>query len=690
MKFKRKIKTNVILSFVITLLVLSVIDFSFVPQTNSKFKTSGGIDKYGIKLEYAVGLYPLYREGLTYTDSEIPNFVANQQNQNFSFEFTIPRQPSEITSDVTEDNVDSYIFTPSSGCSISKINGNDVSNDFKVSYDHPTAADENITVGVQCDETVKPPEGGRVNFSVKVSEKIGSEDSFDYTEYKFVINEEFYNDKMGIVKWENPLTRKYGYGQNLNQPQQLYDEFTNWIDGYFRYSLHLEENSAEEIAVKQYLHMYGTDVAYQNYVITTGSSWGTPIKGLDISAIPGGTASRRYYTYTYEIKDNLVGYALTAKDPNKKFNMYFTTKNSEEIELAFKYYLENSGYTESERNAIEEYIQARGGISKVILNNKVILGVRFDGVNRVSLEARLLEYAESLKNYKGDPLEHLGNSTMLINFHSLVNGIDILSDTLKDRTNPNALYRLIGANNIVKNNTTDGNAKSFIDYYFSYDVDNNYYIVTQIYSDISKNVDNKMNFYNFSVLSLPLSVDIFDTHNDENDPDKLTIQLIAPFTYEDESGNLISVDENTAKKNIESVAITLRNNFPDIGQLDSATGEVINIWTTSTKYSVPTFERTDDGWLATFVVSKGYNDGWISSKPSEDSGTQSESNSEGEMNTIMDSQAVQETIDKVTSAAASAAEGMKESNEVEDVPVSNEENKGLAMISSIMKFMLRD
>ena len=505
---------------------------------------------------------------------------------------------------------------------------------------------------------------------------------------------------MGIVKWSNPLIVKYGNGQECTSTLEVAQKFKEWMEYYLKDSPHAE-------TVKNYLHMGEGDDSYQNYIISGATNWTKEILGLKKEAVVTGGSKNRVTTYTYTIEDNLIGYARTAEEPNKKINMYFTATTAEEVEKAFDYYLTEAKFTAEEIAEIKEYINVRGGIAKIVLDGKVILGLRYvKSDNRLVLDTKLLDYAKSMGKY-GDVafVEHKTDAGMLSSFWTIVDGLDIVSDKLKDRTtgNDSALYRQIGVANIIKNNTDDylNNAKSFVDYYFSWDEVNNYFIVTKIFSDVTLNSDNKNNMYQFTKLELPPEMDI-SFENDPTDPDKLTLELYIYNSYVNDSGNTVTVNENQARMDAENVAITLRKYFSDIGTLNSTTGEVEVIWTTPTTYGVPTFVANSDGWVATFVVSKDYqslvtasNDTPNIEGPSADESNDSnQANAEqSEANAI-----VQESLESVKSTTSVVGTPdiindsvQKESNasnlEDESLDSNEEENNSFSLISSIMRFV---
>lgn len=709
MKIKRKLKTSVILSFVTTLLILSIIDFSFVLPTNSKFKKAGGKGTDGVvALEYKVGFYQLYRTGNIYVDDKIPNLKADQATKTFTLKFEFPRQLLNVTSDVSPENLDVYSFNVSlgqgQGCTITNISSANAlsSTTNSITFDHKNETDEKIAVELKCNDTVKP-ENGVIEFSIGVREKVGNEIDFAYTDYDFKITEEYYDDIMGIVKWSNPLTVKYGNGQECTSTLEVAQKFKEWMEYYLKDSPHAD-------TVKNYLHMGEGDDSYQNYIISGATNWDKEILGLKKEAVVTGGSKNRVTTYTYKIEENLIGYARTAEEPNKKINMYFTATTAEEVEKAFDYYLTEAKFTTEEIAEIKEYIDVRGGIAKIVLDGKVILGLRYvKSDNRLVLDTRLLEYAKSMGKY-GDVafIEHKTDAGMLSSFWTIVDGLDIVSDKLKDRTtgNDSALYRQIGVANIIKNNTDDylNNAKSFVDYYFSWDEVNNYFIVTKIFSDVTLNNDNKNNMYQFTKLELPSEMDI-SFENDPTNPDKLTIELYIYNSYVNDSGTTVTVSESQARMDAENVAITLRKYFSDIGTLNSTTGEVEGIWTTSTTYEVPTFVANSDGWVATFVVSKDYQSLITASNdtPTIDGPSADESNASNQANAEQSEASViaQESLESVKSTTSVVAapniiddsvqkeanNGTTDENLNDSLESNDEEKNSLSLISSIMRFV---
>lgn len=672
MKFKRRIKNNVILSFLMTLLVVMVIDFSFVPQTNSKFVKSGGEGEYGIALKYNIALHSLYGERKSYEytlpeDTTLPTFTVSADKKKFTIDFSISRQKKEATGDVAADKKDVYnislVNSPTS-CSITT--------NVQASYDQPNNSNEKIPVTVECDEKVYT-KGNDIKFSVKVTEQIGTEASFDYADYDFTIKEAYYKNKMGIVDWKNPLIVNYTNDDDLNS------KFVEWIEGFIEQDKTvLPAFQNKELIVKEYFHIQ--DGTYTTYIKEGATNWQTEIKGL--SKTVTGSRNKKY---TFTMDDNIFGYIRTARDTND-YQMYFYVDDEERANAIFKYYLEaaintdtnEKLFTESEINEIIEYVKARGGISS-ILKGKTIPGFTYiAGDHRLVLNNDLIGYVQSLKKY---------GEVITVRFEKFAVMLDEFVKELPNSEasqilSPRFLNTAVLQNAFIMDNltvrqaiamnNTEQSPTSFVSYHVLYDDTEGYeqFVIIKIFSDYSQ-TGHTQNYYQISKLNLQQNFDI-SFENDATNPDKLTINFIVN-RYDADGNEVYSATtdaerEAMAKAEIESAAITLRKYFPDIGTLNETTGEVENVWGTSTIYGTPTFTTTADGWEATFIVSKDL----ASLMPEQTASVEGSS-----------TKAVQESINKVTAAVDTASEGMKDNNIVNEV----EENSGFSMVSSIMKLL---
>ncbi len=713
MKFKRNLKPNVILSFVTTLLILSIIDLSFVPQTNSKFKTAGGPGKDGIALEYEVGLYPLYRDGETYKDAEIPKLIPNIENLTFDIEFSFPRQVLEVTSDVTGTNQDTYTFnTPiGQGCTVTKVNGE---NRNTISFSTPTEEDDLITVNLHCTDSVKPVDG-IINLSVGVRERVGNEVDFSYTDYSFIITEEYYNEFMEIIKWENPLVQEHGV--DYSNDSELYANFKEWLDYY-------AAKSGYEDIVNNYLYnteINGCSGLKDASSIKYGSSCWNKIPGLKMEY------DDMWDIYTYTIEENLLGYARTNADYNYQ-NMYFYVSEGyteAEIEAIFEYYLKNATtvvdgelktvFSDEDILDIKEYLANRGGITGVMAG-KNILGISYSRANhRISLGKDFLSYAKSLKNYPdGITVGFDRRSLMAANFVDQLEPTygSILSPNLSANSSDNRIYTEIGAENLFKNATNYYDTPiSFIDYYAVWDgedADHKNYIIVKAFSDIEKYSGNEMYQYNHYRIS-PLAVPPTDPNITDNESDFMNVRFVNDVTDKDKLTVTITVknrtEEEARSEIFDNILVALVKYFDENG----AKIDVDNY----------RFAERNGTWAATFTVSKGYvayatpvngDEEQPEDGPLEDPSTPS---------AVLGTQTVQDSINKVTGVVDSTAEGVygnennkdttldsndssEDEKEIEDgetkgeeeitIPpalLDSDENSGFTMISSIMKFILK-
>ncbi len=716
MKLKRKLKTNVILSFVTTLLLLSLIDLSFVAPTNSKFKTAGNKygsnDEYGIAFGYDVKFQNFYAGETNITDPESmkdSTDPSDASNRKFTFELEIPRQIKEVASDISENNTDTYSFRLPlpSACEIVSIDG-DTTKKSAVYTTVNENNDEKFKVVIECNDV--PVKGGEIKLTFGVNETIQSDiKAFSYRDYNITITEEYYNKVMNIVTWQNPLT--VFASPNVDR----YTKYEEFAQGYYEkyikpYYTSLGYTEAESEAIyNSYLH-FDADNTYRKYITdtTANAAYYGKIKGLDIYhgnvTIDGTTKNGYIYTF----KDSLLGYILTENDSSPN-NMYFTpptvtSSNKEqvkaELEEAFAYYLSLIYTNEDDYNAVWNYVEERGGIYSVVIEGKRILGLGNYSKKsyRLSISNDILAYAISLKD--GDTVPINFNEDKWLNmdeFDSGISGIreSIVSQELRPTSsNAGPLEEMI-LPSIFKNNKKDYPTPiSFIDYYIISDPyakgkDNydNPYVLIKAWSNAGVTGEEK-NWYRFSKMEIPEEIKVSFTNS--ADEDTLTITIIHS-----------EYDESIARPDILQVVKTFNDEFG----VNITEDDII-------------FEETDDSETsATYTISKGCGNNGVAGgckvviPGTEDTSTAQENQStvQGEEKSNI-TESVQSSIDKVTSAVDEAAESedlatvdtdvsssnpktlyevLVDNNKDNSSTESSEDDSNLSMISSIMRFMLR-
>lgn len=740
MKLKRKIKNNVILSFVTTLLILSVIDLSFVPQTNSKFKTAGGNDELGIALEYNVGLHKLYRKGETYTYTDPnnipttnPKITANQENQSFTIEFSFPRQREEITKDVNGEKLDNYTVSlplEQLGCSITEVNSDSTSaiiddkNKNKISFNKPSVETETVKVKLQCGNTVVPV-NGKIELSTSVREQIGTEKSFAYTDYSFVMSEDYYNEIMGIDTWTNPLM------VHARPPLTLQTKFLEFTDGYYNKFIkpyYVKNGYTEEDAQQIFNNYMHLNSNYMDYIITTGSKY-KQINGLDIynGDITIGTKTANGYIYT--IKDSLLGYILTANDSNPN-NMYFSNKLpanateeqkeevKNELETAFEIYLREIYTDEADFNAVWNYVAERGGIYSVVIEKKKILGIGnyFSSSYQLKISDNLLAYATSLKY--GDTTSHDFGKNWSENhnfyFEAMTNIKDsIVSPYLKPIVNSEGVTSNGKLDNLIYNSIYMNNEEeystpmSFIDYYITYDEGGknfgdyeNPYVITKAWSNVGVDANDTKNHYKFWKMEIPKEVTIeFINYNDPIkfpylDADTLDIKIThSEVNAMDEIMQLVDTLNKELGLNITSDDIFPDEDVTDKTVVTISISKGCGVTSGSCNVIIPGTESTSTTNENTNTVQ---NSPKVDTPTEDINGTESVQNSIIKVTEAVDVAATKNVSEEETKESTEE-EIVEENNEVEeekseekeDSEETSEENTRLPMISSIMKFMFR-
>jgi len=689
MKKKRRLKTNVAISFIYTLVILCMISFSFILPTNSKFITAGPGGKEGTALKYQVGLYPLYVNTPSVKDADIGITVDENDSNIFTFSFEFKRH-YEVAYDVSDTNKDNYSFIVTPGCTIEAINGSK-ENTNTISFD--TRGEENSTVKVDLKCNYDTLKGNNTEtettVSVGIKEKFGIEGNYEqeflYTEPAFIISDEYYSEIANITHWGPTL--EIPKGTSATEREQTYQQ---WVEEY------VAPKSGYEALVKKYL-INRTD--WQQYILNGTDEWNDNSYGI----------IRKYKlgAYTYTIADNLVGYVRTENASQINANhMYFTTKNPTEIEEAFEHYLiayqKKKNYTDKDIADIMEYINARGGIANAILEKKFITGLNCRN-GFLNLDDRLLQYARNLKNPLATQIDLDSKPIMNTYFTQFTKSLDTtISPSMDFYTELSAQLGSTASKLVYKNNTQDYTVpSSFIDYYIVWDAELEHYIILKIYSDISKDATHRYNIYEFRTLAWAMregyeQPSIQFTNSSKN-PDNLNIfiEFTAPSQAEAE------------KMVYDDILIPLRGYF---GQ-ELPDTDVTFEWDETEKYG-----------SATFTVSKGYDDllptGGVGSAQRSKEKTESvievvektisdmntavedEKKEDNKEQEILDEKTTIETDGKIEEelpVVNNEVTNMKEDNTSEDPSVEEEKEQlveeekdnSLPMINSIMSFFLR-
>ncbi len=704
MKKKRRLKTNVAISFIYTLVVLCMISFSFILPTNSKFITAGPGGKEGTALIYQVGLYPLYVNTPSLKDDQIGITVDENDSTVFTFSFEFKRH-YDIAYDVSDTNKDNYSFIVTPGCTIQSINGN-TENVNSISFDNRGDTDSTVKVDLKCNyDTLKGNSTAEeTTISVGIKEKFGIEGSYEqeflYTEPSFIISDEYYSEIANIKKWENPLVVPNGTS-NADRIA-MYKE---WIELY-------TEKYGNASLVKSYALRDG----FENYITRGTEQW---------QGINGIAMTYRSGTYTYKIEDNFIGYAKTENAQSVNPNtLYFTTVNESEISKAFSYYLkvyqQKKNYTDQQINEILEYINKRSGkydesgtlirdgILDIVLGKKIVLGVRtYPSEDLVVLDERLLEYAMSLKDPQSTNIVFDSFSAMEVDFKAFLTTLEekIITPGFDVRAQLESQFtsRLEYFNGLYKNNNSGSPSyypikSSFIDYYAVLDEEMGHYLILKVKSDVSKDATHQYNTYEFRTLALEkrenYSYPSISFTNSSSNQDTLNIFI-----------ELEAATEEEAKRTIFDDILAHLNEY--FGE-NKTEADVDFIW--------------DDGYAsAEFTVSKGYDDllptGGVGSaqrskektesvielveKAISDMNTEEEAKKEENQSTqeVLDENSTIQPEEKVEEVQVPDDEELSDVKEEEKILPTEEigENKeeeeeketSLPMINSIMSFFLR-
>ena len=499
LRYNRKV--NLVILYII--LILSVINLAVYPGSRSKYiHAEPEVLTYGATLYYQSDLELLL---LGSKDTIDPDYSSDDKTAYFKFEF-------EKNQNITTSGIDEYLINiePSNACSVVKIETNaseySLANKtikYNAGFDKDATTN---TVILKCDVdkiTKDATPKKQINVSVNIIEKVNNEEK-DYISGSYTDDLENYYKKYpkiaeGIeeLNWTNTtltlpgyLSEEFFYNVKLNLNSiPVEPKLTSYLPSDFNYYRIKTIDDIYKIWAE--FIASGNSYGYQvlNYVTKNYTNIESVVSmpGLDVSH----TQTDKGVIHEFTVKENLIGYARTASQNTSKAEyMYFSTKDINVIDEAFKYYLDNytylNGLSSEEKEMILDYVYTfdpnktngvgyiisngtsttlNGKNGVIVLDGQVVGGMLYNN-GRLFLDD-ILDYAYINKT-KQIRISFKSKTDMLATYeYGLANAYkNILSeDTIKSITDVGSPIREA----VLKNNTNDGGNSPYSEAFMIYD-----------------------------------------------------------------------------------------------------------------------------------------------------------------------------------------------------------------------------
>lgn len=459
--------TRYVISFIF--IFLGFIGMSVYPTSHSKF-----IDANDNALIYETKLHKLYKGSL-----DTVHFGANSTYKTLLFDFDLPRNNVALSNEV-----DNYIIDIPKSCRVvtsglTILNSTDTSNRYQTSFNGSTQV-KNIQVS--CNVPVDPSGVKHIQIPIEIYEKVASEQVFLYKDYNYeIVN--YYSIK--------PLPSIISTTDKFEMPKdaiQKYTSFVEWIREYMNTNYAGDDVlSTTVLNYVQTVYKNDQDLLNRDKVL----------QGIKM------TYDSTKDVYTYQIESNLVGYAKTYYATNPRF-MYFSSKDPQELEEAFEYYLTKWYSLESDRKLILDYIRSftSDGISYLILPNEDGSYNNIKGIdyfytdnNQLVLDALLLDYAYSFVHN----LVRISYNDVSMNMaNSYAENLKIVFGDAISEVGYNAILRTSALFQSVIRTSVD----VFHDYFMVYDEGLQKNVMIEVYSLAGEDY----NYIDLHVLDLPSDI----------------------------------------------------------------------------------------------------------------------------------------------------------------------------------------
>lgn len=319
-------------------------------------------------ITYNLGFDALTKDGI----GKFSIVYNNSTHFNAYFRYTVPRNTIMTSSD-TNDN---YRILVNSGCEIKKVNGtsiNGATNIASFNYSNNTSSDITIEYSCPVDELLITNSTNFFDTDIVIYEQMTT----DYKEFIY-------------LKQESEV-----YDINKNLPAEIVGDY------HILTILESDDETTIDSKINTWLSSnisnydgsgYGSiKSALQVKVLLDyfKKGYNNDIKNYDDSLVRGVKANHIDNTYTFEINNDFLAYAVTdnkIQSPPPIFKpLYFAdiTKTDDELQEIFEYYVDKYIYSNTTDDYVKliNYVNTNGGVSKVLRGTGTITGLNYaDGL----------------------------------------------------------------------------------------------------------------------------------------------------------------------------------------------------------------------------------------------------------------------------------------------------------------------
>ncbi len=605
MKFGLRYNRKINAVFLYIVLVLGIIHLAVYPGSRSKY-----VHAEREVLTYDATLYNQKKLNLLLLgekDTTPPEEIYSSNYEYAYFKFDFKRNEGIVPIGKDEYTI---LVEPSNACTVEKIStlASTISNDkTQIQYDS-NGVDTN-TVILKCNVekiTKKDIPKDKISVSVKIKEKVNNKEfiymSGNYTDtlenyykkyplpatgieelnwdYKSLtipsyLSSEFFDDmKYYLEKVDvDPKLTSYlpaDYDYNLSN-KNVYGIFKEiWMDNIIgKYSGNGDANKEYE----KYYETYIKEYIEKNITDVSGE---ISLPGMKVTH----TTTDQGIIHKFEIEENLIGYARTAKEATEKTgNMYFSTEEKEAIDKAFEYYIEKytylNGLTENNKELIKEYVKTfdptgTNGMGyiltngttvdtpvpgTIVLGGEAIEGMRYYEGGQLKLLSTIIDYA-NIKVNKELKISFGYPSDMLPTFRYGLKTIykDIISEeTIKEISGVGHAIR----NAVIKNNTANGGTGAYSETFKVLDKTYGWNLEVKVYSDgnhtyvtVKKLETLSWDYKSLIVPEYDLNESFFNDLKNNLSDLKLTSYLPADYDYNLSNKNVYGIFKEIWMDNI--------------------------------------------------------------------------------------------------------------------------------------------
>jgi len=475
--FKRKGQNSKKFYLFLTLLILVVVaSFAgFVPSRAKYFSQKEGA------LGFSTGVYKLYKENQIALSK--PNYQASTEEV-MQLSFTFPR--NEI-GDFQHEDVYEVVIPKCQKItltSLGKVKNN------TVTYSDGNQNTTKAALSCNVEDLLVEDEYGHVwiNFDVSIYEKVDEEEKFLYTTQNFRLSHSVYLANI-YKKKPNEVSNILSIPANDGN---FYQTFMNWITAYSQGT-----NSKDTI------------LSFVKSMVIEGNKESVQqlkLPGIRVEYDEDNDA------YVYSISENLENYANAYTKTLFSFQ-FFKTKDKEELEFAFEYYLNKmylKNYSSADAKRLSDlvitYVKSFDGtgVSYMIFpdsqgNLREIPGIT--SVNETDTNMMYSMVSDTIFDYAYNKQRHqvrisfgtrAGMMNVFLKSLPMVYSEEVISKETIDsfiKTYPSLIYAVVR-----NNNDTNPTKQSFSEYFLVEDKKDGHPILLNLYSNVGEDTNDPYNY----------------------------------------------------------------------------------------------------------------------------------------------------------------------------------------------------